>query len=335
MKALICALASTRLTLVGMLLLGVGAAVNYDNPVDTSIWVLVAPLVLLALNLSVAIVTNPRIHRRGGLLVFHLGLLGLLLLAAIGRLTYMDARLEIVAGKPFEMADLMDVKQGLWHFGALDQVQFIQGPYQVDYEAGLIRGQTRSTVYIPNEDQETTAQVVGDDTPLVLHGYRFYTTFNKGFAPILTWQPDHGEAVTGTVHMPSYPLFEYKQDIQWQPPGSATPIRFWLRVSSGISHERAWTFDPAQAQGVLVVKTRGQRVELPPGGEVQLEGGTLRFERLSSWMGYRLFYDPTIHGMFIMGMLAVGGLGVHFWKKFGTPMSVGARTLQEHVRPLL
>jgi len=34
-------LASTKLTLLWMLLLAVGAALSYDNPEDTSIWVLI------------------------------------------------------------------------------------------------------------------------------------------------------------------------------------------------------------------------------------------------------------------------------------------------------
>ena len=42
--------------------------------------------------------------------------------------------------------------------------------------------------------------MVGDDTPLVLDGYRLYTTSNKGFAPLLTWQQNGAPAVHGVLH---------------------------------------------------------------------------------------------------------------------------------------
>jgi len=61
-------LASLRLTLAGMVLLALGAALSYDNPAGTPAWVLVVPLALLAVNLLAAIVSNPRINRRGALL---------------------------------------------------------------------------------------------------------------------------------------------------------------------------------------------------------------------------------------------------------------------------
>ncbi|VAW88378.1 hypothetical protein MNBD_GAMMA17-74, partial [hydrothermal vent metagenome] len=40
-----------------MLLLAVGAALSYDNPEDTSIWVLIVPMLLLAVNLISAIIS--------------------------------------------------------------------------------------------------------------------------------------------------------------------------------------------------------------------------------------------------------------------------------------
>ncbi len=86
-------LSSTKFTLLGMGLLAVGAALSYDNPVDTPVWVLVVPMAILAVNLLAAIVSNARINRRGGLLVFHISLLGIVLLAAVGRLTHMEAHI--------------------------------------------------------------------------------------------------------------------------------------------------------------------------------------------------------------------------------------------------
>jgi hypothetical protein len=306
-------LASLKFTLVGMLLLAGGAILSYGNPVDVSIWVLVVPLGLLAVNLSAAIATNPGINRQPGLLVFHLSLLSTVLLAGVGRLTHLDAHLEITEGQMFTPKLLMEVSKGPWHIGDLDKVAFIQGPYTVEYAANLQRGQTHSQVLLPGPDGRLIPKDVGDDRPLVLERYRFYTTHNKGFAPQLTWIPDQGEAVTGRINMPSYPLFEYKQDNRWTPPGTQEEIKFWLQLETGMTPDKAWVLDGRNSHGVLVVTSGERRVELKPGQEVRLAHGRLRFEKLTTWMGYRVFYDPTIQWLFFVTIIGVLGLGQYFW----------------------
>ena len=315
MVQMLQALASLKLTLLGMVLLGIGAALSYGNPEHVSVWVLVAPLALLAVNLAAAILTNPRINRQPGLLVFHVGLLGMVLLAGIGRLTHLDAHLEIAKEQTFSPELLMDVRKGPWHAGGLDKVAFTQGGFTVDYAPELRRGLTHSQVFLPQPDGSVLEIDVGDDRPLVLERYRFYTTHNKGFAPVLTWIPEDGETVSGRVHMPSYPLFDYKQDNHWTPPGTEEDIKFWLQLDTGMTLEDSWVLDGRNSRGVLVVTSGDQRVELRPGEETQLPHGRLRFDYLTTWMGYRVFYDPTIQWLFFVSVAGVFGLGQFFWKK--------------------
>src|SRR3569832_204539 len=224
MNGVLRPLASLRLTLVGMLLLAFGAALSYNNPATTSVWVLVVPMSLLAVNLLAAIITNPHI--------------------------------ELLQDTAFASAELFDDSRGPWHSGHLDQVQFVQGPYTVDYAPGMVRGLTRSQVQVPDGRGGWEAKVVGDDRPLIMEGYRFYTSFNKGFAPILTWIPDQGAPQTGAVHMPSYPLFDYKQNKNRTPPDSPE-IKFWLRLTTGMDEKAAWILDGSKARGVLVVFSGG------------------------------------------------------------------------------
>jgi cytochrome c biogenesis protein len=299
-----------------MILLAVGAALSYGNPDSTPVWVLVVPMALLAVNLLAAIIINPRIHRRGSLLVFHLALLGVVCLAALGCLTRFEAHVELLQDTAFSGDGLFDLRKGPWHNGDLDHVTFIQGPYTVDYAAGMVRGHTHSEVRVPDGRGGWETREIGDDKPLVLNGYRFYTSFNKGFAPILTWIPEHGQPETGSVHMPAYPLFEFKQDNSWTPPGGPE-IKFWLRLKTGMTDKEAWVLDGRKTQGVLVVNTNGERVELQPGETVKVPGGALRYERLSTWMGYKIFYDPTLHWLFVTAIIGVLGLFTHFWQKFG------------------
>lgn len=315
-------LASTRLTLVGMVILAIGAGLSYDNPVDVSVWALAAPLVFLAINLFAAILTQPGINRRKGLLLFHIGLLSICVLAAIGQMSVFEARIEMGHSASFEMTDLVDIKQGPWHGGELDKVRFVQGGYTVDYSPNLSRGPTRSHVTVPDDNGAWEERVVGDDTPLIIQGYRFYTSFNKGFSAVITWRPSDGEAITGSVNMPPYPLFEYKQDNRWTPPGEDNELKLWLRLETGYDLENDWVLDARNAQGMLVVNTGDTRFELSAGESVDLERGTLTYEYLSSWMGYKVFYDPTLIPLFIAAMLTVFGLFFHYWGKFSqVPMS--------------
>jgi cytochrome c biogenesis protein len=323
LRALLRRFASLRVTLVGMILLALAAALSYDNPAGTPVWVLVVPLAFLAVNLLAAVVSNPRINRRGGLLIFHVGLLGIVVLAAVGRLTRMEAHVELAEGAVFAPSELIDVHRGPWHTGSLDQVFFAQGAYTVDYAPGMVRGATRNQVLVPDGRGGLASRLIGDDTPLLMAGYRIYTTFNKGFAPVLTWMPDSGEVVTGTVHMPSYPLFDFRQANRWTPPGGGE-VRFWLQLDTGLDENIAWTLDSRRSTGVLVVKDGERRVELRQGQAVRLDGGALRYERLSSWMGYKLFYDPTLYWLFFTAIMAVIGLGAHLWRRFGTLETHGA-----------
>ncbi|MBI1194801.1 MAG: hypothetical protein GC138_03000 [Gammaproteobacteria bacterium] len=311
-------LSSPRLTLIGMAMLGVGAALSYDNPAGTSVWVLVVPMGFLSLNLLAAIIHNPRIHQRGGLLVFHLCLLGIVILAAFGRLTRLEAHTELVEGTAFDKDSLIDVREGPMHRAGLDRVQFVQGTYTVDYAAGMVRGLTHCEVLVPAVNGWQRLDV-GDDRPLVLNGYRFYTTFNKGFAAVLSWLPAGGGApIRGTVNMPAYPLYDFRQANRWEP-REGEEIRFWLDLDTGLTDKQAWTLAPAKTKASLIVKSGEQRVTLKAGDHVRLAGGVLTFERLSSWMGYKIFYDPTISWLFFTAIIGVIGLAGHFWQKLRQP----------------
>ena len=298
-----------------MVLLVGGSMAIYGNPMNVPTWVVVIPLAFLAVNLSAAIITNQRINQQPGLLVFHVCLLGLVIAAGIGRLTHLDAHAEIPIGSEFSAAQLLEVRAGVWHAGNLDQVSFIQGPYTVEYAPGMKRGLTFSHVMVKDATGQMVEKVIGDDRLLEIEGYRFYTTHNKGFTLLLTWIPEGGEPITGVVNMPSYPLFDYKQDNSWIPPGTKQEIKFWLQIDAGLTEDQAWTLDARNSSGVLVVTNNDTRQEVRVGERVKLPGGVLSFDKLTMWMGYRIFYDPTIQWMFFIAVAGVFGLAVYFWQK--------------------
>lgn len=313
-------LAAPRLTLGGMALLGAAVVTTYVKPVAPA-WLLPASLALLAVNLACAMLAYERL-RRGGLLVFHLALLGLVLLAGIGRLARFEGRVEIAEGGAFSVADAVTRQRGILHPFRLDRVHFVQGPFTVDYVAGLNRARTRSQVWVRSADGgRWTSEEIGDDKPLLVDGYRFYTTSNKGFAPLLTWTPDGGRPISGTVDMPSYPLYDWNQENRWTPPGGAE-ITLKLHIKTDYSRSSDWVLDGKSDRTVLTVVSGGRRYDLKPGQTAQLPGGSLRFDALRTWMGYSIFYDPTLVWLVYVAGVGVGGLAWHYWRKPGRRRSV-------------
>lgn len=311
MTSVLRALAAPRLTLAGMALLGAAVVTGYIKPVAPAWWLL-APLALLALNLACALLSNARL-RRGGLLVFHLALLGLLLLVGAGRLMRFDGHVEVAEGSAFTAAEAEALHRGPLHPFRLPRVRFVQGPFSVDYVAGLNRSWTRNQVWVQAADGGWTAEEIGDDKPLVREGYRFYTTPNKGFAPLLTWTPEGGRPRSGTLNMPSYPLYEWNQKSHWTPPGGAE-IAFELHIKTRYSLDSDWVLDGKSKQTTLTLISANRRFDLKPGQTARLPQGSLRFDELRTWMGYGIFYDPTLPWLFVVAVTAVGGLAWHYWR---------------------
>jgi cytochrome c biogenesis protein len=307
-------LASLRLTTAGFVLLAVVAlAAQADTRVPA--WALVLPQALLASNLAASLATQPRI-RRGGLGLFHVALLGCLLLLAWGRLTHYEGRVEVTQGSAFDAAAAEPLSLGPWHGDRLRRVRFEQGPVEVRYAPGLKRARTLSRVVVPDPPDQPSdpaaprTETVGDDHPLRLAGFRFYTTHNKGFAPLLSWTPPGGVTSTGAVHLPSYPLFDGQQQQRWTPPGGSE-VRLWLRLPKTVDERAAWQLQPEQVSAVLVAEVAGQRFELRPGDTASGTFGALRYERLLGWMGYRIHFDPTLSVLWWLACLGLAGLAWH------------------------
>jgi cytochrome c biogenesis protein len=311
---------SLRATLVLLVLLTVAVIWVVYNPAQATA-TLALPLGLLALNLTASILSHPLFKRWPGLLVFHLSLLLIILLVAIGRMTYLKGWTEVTEGAAFK-GELTGGEAGPWHPWHLDEVVFVNEGFEINYQPGPRRTHTYNRVGWV-EDGNVKRIVIGDQQPLVLEGYRFYTSFNKGFAPHFTWQPAGGEAVSGNLHLPSYPANKHRQTAEWAPPGSQAPLWFMLSFDEEIlSRELPSVFHPPE-QHRLVVREGERRFELAPGESLSLQEGQLVYHGLKSWMGYTVYYDWTRPWLVATCLAAVFGLGWHLWERyFCTPWKV-------------
>jgi cytochrome c biogenesis protein ResB len=314
MRRILVASGSLKVTLTILPTLGIGVMLAYLGEAHL-VWWLAIPLLACACNLLAAIVTNGAFRRQLPLLAFHVALLALILLLAAGRLTYLKGKAEVVEGGTFD-GELADVEAGPWHRNRLDRVKFVNEGFSIDYAPGLRRGATRNTLRYADVDGTPRRAVIGDNQPLVILGYRFYTSFNKGFAPIFRWHSrDAREASTGAVHLPAYPMHEFDQAKAWVLPGTVTPAWVMLQFSDkAIDPEKAGQFTVPRNHTV-VLRVGERRWELRPGESAELPGGRLEYDELRTWMGYNVFYDWTLSWLLAACLTAVAALGTHFWVK--------------------
>jgi cytochrome c biogenesis protein len=308
-------LASLRLTLAAIVLLGAGAWIVAERPDESAFSAeLIVPLTLLSLNLVAAILTNRAFRRQPALLVFHLSLLALVLLSLASRLTYLEGTAELAVGQSF--SGLAERKQGILHRGRLDEVEFVNQGFSVNYRPQLRRDKTINHVVWRDDLGFERRMEIGDQTPLVLHGYRFYTTSNKGFAALFRWEPAKGDPQLGSVHLPSYPLYAKQQKSAWRL--GIDDIQVGLNIDEQL-------IDPSKddefrmPQRHTVTLDLAWRVAtLSPGEELLLPSGRLVYVGLSTWMGYAVTYDWTVPWLLAACALAVLALGWHFWSKFAS-----------------
>lgn len=307
-------LASLRFTLLILLVLGAGVLMTYRAEV-LSTWPLAVSLALLALNLTCAVLTKPVFRRQTALLTFHLALIVIVLLVAAGRLTYLRGHLELSTGETFD-GTLTHAVSGPWHWGRIGETAFTNHGFTIGYSPGMKRDRTRNAVTWNDASGRERRAEIGDQQPLVLNGYRFYTTSNKGFAPLFTWLPAHGAPQRGTLHLPSYPVHEFGQAQEWTPPGTEVKLWVMLKFEEMLSDPtQSWQFRAPQ-EHALVVRAGVDRRELTPGERYILPQGVLVYEGLTTWMGYTVFYDWTLPWLLAACLLAVASLAWYYWRKF-------------------
>ena len=312
MRRLLVRCASTRLTVALLVLLAAGVIGGYAHEPIAAVGV-TFPLALLTLNLAAAAAIRPVFRSQAPLLVAHLALAALVLLAGFGRLSALQARAELTQGLAFD-GQLLDVQAGPLHRPRLQQAAFTNEGFEIEYAPGLKRGRTRNAVRWTDAQGRVRRAVIGDHEPLVLAGYRFYTTPNKGYAPVFTWRTGAGD-VQGAVHLPSYPVHRLRQARAWTLP-DGTAVWVMLKTEETvIDPDKPAAFALPRDRDV-VLRVGEERFELAPGDRIALPGGTLIYEGLRTWMGYRVYYDPTLPWLLAASVLAALALAVHFALKF-------------------
>ncbi|WP_207060667.1 hypothetical protein [Motiliproteus sp. SC1-56] len=260
---------------------------------------MVVPFTLLALNLGAAIITLPRFRRDLPLLIFHLSLLALVILLVASRLTYFQAGANLAEGETFS-GNWVASEGGPMHHQAARELSFTnlgfrdvwprQGPFRYTY----------NRIQWQSADGQSHFSVIGNDTPLVLNGYRIYTGPVRGFAPVFRWEDNKGNRTVGMVHLNNEVVDETPSVNEWQLPSGT---RVWAMLDRGAASPREFAprADRRERRNLgadslphsLVLRLGdAKRFELRVGESVDIDNGTLTYLKLTAWMGYKIIYDP-------------------------------------------
>lgn len=261
----------------------------------TAAWV--APLAIFAVSVLAAVACRPRLRRDPALLGLHLGLLVLILLIGVARLTYLDGAVTLTEGSAFEGVLHVDAR-GPLHPDGLGRLRFANEGLVEDFADRYRWKATYNRVRWWDEAGASHVAEIGDDSPLLLNGYRIYTTFNRGYSPVFLWEPIGAEPELGTVQL--LPDDEFGMANGWQLP-NGPEVWVMLDPLQPIVLQRGEQRENMDANRLphqLVVRLGGQRREiLERGGSLELPGGRLTYLELKTWMGYRIVYDFAVHWM--------------------------------------
>lgn len=286
------ALASSRLMVAFFVLMAAGSLAVAHGLMEPTPAVLV-PLGLLVLNLTAAIASKPRFRADFPLLVFHVALLAFVALLAVARLTYFEGTAKVGVGEYFS-GTLRTEERGLLHGDAARALRFFNAGFTEHFPEQNPYRRTDNRVRFAAEAGKQLEGVIGDDRPLVLDGYRIYTTSNRGFSPVLKWTAADGAIEQATVHLGQIGEDGFSPGVVWQVPGGPA---LWLSLSTEPVRPQPGTardnLAAQDAQNMLVLRHNERFYDLRRGESVELPGGRLAYAGLNAWMGYRIIYDPT------------------------------------------
>lgn len=308
-------LASLRLTLVGSVLFAAGLVIHHRVPASAP-WGIAVPLLLLSLNLAAALLVDARFRARPALFGFHLCLLALAGIGSWSQLASLHGRVIAVEGLPFDPARLEFVSRGPLAPRALALGDISQGRINVSYGPGVTRQATRSEIHLAGGDGAN----VGDDIPFRHDGVRLYTTSNKGFAAVVSWLPDGGPALQGTVEFGSYPASQIMQQTAWTTPGGQV---LQLQIDPPlVDFSVDWSLNRTLVRDAPLTVTAGDSVrQLARGESLRVRGGRIRYERAAMWMGYRVSYLPGLGLLLSTALMAVLLMATHVYQRLAREKS--------------
>ena len=315
--ALLRLLASPKLVVVFFVLTALGALSAGKEWVPPTFGLLF-PIGLLVVSIVAAILTHPRFRSDLPLLVLHLALISLVVLFAIGRLTYLYGSISVTRDTLFNGV-IDQLEQGPLHDPRFRQLRFVHAGVTEKFKDEIGHHvEIRSRIRWQSDQGEWRETELGFGYPVILNGYRIYPSGRRGYSPIFQWQGDDGRQDVGTVQLFGTAEQVAENSNSWFMPNG---VKAWLQLESFAPNPPPkgllrTDLDAAQLPHKLILRIDDDRHELKLGETVKLAGGKLTYLKLESWGGYSLIYDPTEYWLIATIMVAVASLAWLYLRQF-------------------
>lgn len=295
LKRLTIALASPRLTVAWFLFFAAAALWVAQGGAEPTAW-MALPFAVLFINVAAAIVVQRRFRADLPLLLFHLALLALVTLVVVGRATHFEGNLRLTSGAAFA-GEWLRTDMGPLHGQTYMQLRFANDGFVEEYPSGGAFHYTRNAVRWWDDRGFPVQAEIGDDRALVLMGYRIFATRNRGYAALFRWQPKEGGSHEGSALLPLPDSQGFSSGIELDLPDGPQiwgQLQFPAPLPVPAAGARRSNLGAGEVDHRLVLRLGETRHELVSGSAIDLPGGRLTYVRLTSWMGYRVVYDPTV-----------------------------------------
>jgi len=266
---------------------------------------------LLLINLVFAILVREKIKNNPFLLLFHMALLLMLLAVGVSRLTYFKGWVQIAVDHPITEPSGV-ISKGPWHPNRFTNTRVALKEFSAEYREGGSRKSQKSVIQVGDNklvrvDDAETADILG---------YQFTISKNLGFALEFMWIGSDGNLIQGVSHFPSIIAYPETQGIDLQLPGVEKSIWIGLDIVSKRQDFFTPEFRVPDDYSYTVMSTSGPLM-VTPNSAVSLPEGQLMLNGLVPWIGYDLYYDPSIYFLLFTSLIGVCALALFLWQRQG------------------
>lgn len=265
---------------------------------------------------------------RWGAVIFHLGLIVIILSGALAVATKMDGLLAVPEGQSFYDAheNYVELAEGPWFGEEHGKFQvYLHNVRITSYNEKDVPDAYASEISFVENGQLTRRRMTKTGQPAMYRGITFFQ-YKHGYIPVLQQQAAGADTFTYKVILDAYMhgySEEHKGEFTLPNTGFRVAARFFPDVTGPVEQPRAASYR-LRNPGLFLIISRDKEVvyrgTLKKGETARFSGVTLTFQGLSRWSGLRVVEDRGRIWLYLGFWVSIGGLGLLYlarglWKR--------------------
>lgn len=265
---------------------------------------------------------------RWGTVIFHLGLIIIVLSGSLAFATKMDGLIAVPEGQSFYDAheNYVELTEGPWYDEVHGKFQiYLHNVRVTSYNAQNVPDAYASKISFVEEGRLTRPMDTKTGRPAVYRGFTFFQ-YKHGYIPVLRQKTTGTSPFTYKVILDAYmhgSSEEHRGEFTLPQTGFRVAARFYPDVAGPGERPVAASYR-LKNPGLFLIISRDKEViyrgTLKKGGTVNFSGVALTFQDLSRWSGFRVVEDRGRLWLYIGFWVCVAGLGTvyltrGFWRK--------------------